>query len=701
MLRWIRWLLLVAGLAAAMHACRRDARDGARAASTERAHSVQLHLHGSFSEGKGSIDSHSYEAQDVGCDVLWWSDHDFRILTYEHVTRYGFESWQEPLDRGEAWKARLAKYLGDTKGLTPSPKPRASFDFTAFPVREGQRSLRARWSAPGPDFESVSLPFVSARLLERRSLATGVTVRLAVFPEELGPDARAFVTVELSEHAPREGLPLTQYSLRYVLSNDETVPRREGRTSWMFVPFVPGEWNELVLPISADATRAFPLFPGEDDLFYGALFGLEARAGANARACFDDLRIDQELSGEPVFARQQSLLREVGALYPLVQQLQGVEISYGSRHLNLFCLETPLPDYAEIARGTAPDPEHPECIDDVAFRDAVIDQVVTRTHALGGLVSLNHLFGINLEGSRRARTNEEQLEILLRTRASGADILEVGYRDRAGASLEDHLWVWDHAALAGLRLIGTGVSDSHGGSEERWRGRPNNFVSWIFAPSPSKADLLEGLRAGRVFFGDIEAFDGEFDLATDGGARMGSSVLTDRDEIALEIRVKGLLRKAQLALIESGERAAAVPAPAGEFVQEHALRLPDAGSAFVRAELRDEGGQAFALSNPIHFLRELPEGGLPAPPAAIDRDGLRSRRIEGLRITGWERQRSGGADRIRIGLEAQEGLLELDVEGFGAPEAVSLEGIEGRIAREGKRVRVEGLRGAGALILER
>ena len=44
-------------------------------------YSVQLHVHGSFSEGLGSIDSQSREAADVGLDVLWWSDHDWRLTT--------------------------------------------------------------------------------------------------------------------------------------------------------------------------------------------------------------------------------------------------------------------------------------------------------------------------------------------------------------------------------------------------------------------------------------------------------------------------------------------------------------------------------------------------------------------------------------------------------------------------------------------
>ena len=39
-----------------------------------------------------------------------------------------------------------------------------------------------------------------------------------------------------------------------------------------------------------------------------------------------------------------AFIAEVGALYPALVQLQGLEVSYDSRHLNLFCEETPLPE---------------------------------------------------------------------------------------------------------------------------------------------------------------------------------------------------------------------------------------------------------------------------------------------------------------------------------------------------------------------
>src|SRR5262249_43344870 len=148
----------------------------------------------------------------------------------------------------------------------------------------------------------------------------------------------------------------------------------------------------------------------------------------------------------------------------------------------------------------------------------------------------NHMFGAARESGvtrskppREPETRESILAELWESRVFGADILEVGYRQRGGRPLEDHLWVWDELGRRGLFLVGTGVSDSHGGTEQRWRTAPNNFLSWIYARSPEKADLIEGMRAARVFFGDIVLFDGSVDLVSGRGHRMGRIVVTDRD----------------------------------------------------------------------------------------------------------------------------------------------------------------------------
>ena len=145
-------LALVASLTLLAAACEPgEPRSGE---ARERAFSVQLHVHGSFSEGVGSIDSHSHEARDVGVDVIWWSDHDFRIASYRHVTRFGFEDWHEPVDRSEAWRDLLPRRRegGGEKGLEPTDRQLedGSAEFVVGGAHEGERSLRVRAGGAGP-----------------------------------------------------------------------------------------------------------------------------------------------------------------------------------------------------------------------------------------------------------------------------------------------------------------------------------------------------------------------------------------------------------------------------------------------------------------------------------------------------------------------------------------------------------------------
>lgn len=589
----VRALFASALVYCAVQACGRAARPA------ERAFSVQLHLHGPFSEGLGSIDSHSFEARDVGCDVLWWSEHDFRLTTYQHVARFGFEGPSEPLARGEDWQPFLEKTRKAEKRLEPLVQaPGARLEFVGEPVLEGERALALELAGRGPQFETHLLAFGDERTLARRALATGVSLHLAVHPTSLAPDARVLVEVQLSEHAPRGELGLVPYFVRYLLGSEGGEPWREGQFLFVPVALESGRWNEVELALTRDVVRGFPEFPGADNVLYRLAFGLQARRGARAAAVLDRLEIRQERAGPAMLARQAELLAEVGALYPELVELQGLEVSFGARHLNVFCEQPFLPDYdalsAEVLRAGG------GTLDERSFRAAVNRHVVDEVHARGGLVSYNHPFGVTFEENEKPRTNEEQLAVLLKNRAEGADLLEVGYRDRGGASLADHLWLWDRLALAGLRLVGVGVSDSHGGPDNRWRGTANNFVSWIWAASPAKGDLIAGLRAGRVYFGDLERFDGTLDLVA-GEARMGATLTTDAQEVELALEIDGLRGGERVLVVESGTVTATYPAPASQFRQVHRARLAAAGG-FVRFEVHDGSG-AIALSNPIHFLR--------------------------------------------------------------------------------------------------
>ena len=569
-------------------------------AGGERAWATQLHIHGPFSEGTGSIESHSIENRDK-VDVLWWSDHDFRIASYRCASRFGFEDVTSPLAEGEPWTARWMREEREKKRVVAERIQKARqrvSKITADDAFEGEHSMRIGATSPTSKFRSHMWRFETDRNLQRRPLAAQVTLQIAILGEEIGPDAHAVVEVELSEHTV--GKRLRNLTLRFVVGG-EGEPGRDGSTYSVPLPARPGEWQVYELPITETARLGFPEIAAEDNSLYQIFFGVEMRKHARASALFDDLRILQEHRGPEMFAVQRDVLAEVGETTPDLVQLQGSEISYVRTHINEFSVDTRLPDYEAFARTV--EEEVGRLGGDLRkrFRHTVTKLAIEGIHARGGLASYNHMFGASSETARPDETREEVLQLLTGTRAYGADILEVGYRDRGGRPLADHLWVWDRLGERGIFLVGDGVSDAHAASPRA--PRTNDMISWIYAPAPTKSDLIEGLRRGRVFFGDPDLFDGAIDLVTAEGFRMGSIVVTDAAEAAIEIEVEGL-RPGQLVRAvgpwdEPPEFRADGPSLHAEVV------VPLSGPIdVVRVEIRDPSGVGAAFSNPITFVKD-------------------------------------------------------------------------------------------------
>lgn len=675
-----------------------------------RPYSVQLHVHGSFSEGLGSIDSHSYEARDVGAEVIWWSDHDFRITSYHHASGFDFESWQEPIDHGESWTSPSWVAYGrrpsgtGSKGLVRWNFPSDGSgigEITADHADDGEKSLRVRAAAASTNFSKYLFAIDAARGLFKRPLASGVSLELSVLPEVSGPDAQAIVAVDLSEHSPREGLPLATYHLEYVLGEGSGEASRDGETYRIPLRVGPGRWNRVSLPVTRDAGKGFPWTRGEDNSLVAVKVGVATRRSARASVLFDRFRIVQMISGPSAYRKQSEVIAGVAGDYPSLVELQGIEVSYSSQHLNEFSVQTEPLDYdavlAEIASAGANE-TGPQ-----AMREQIARRAVSRAHARGGLVSYNHMYGAGMEGFESKWTKEEMLARLLQNRLFGADLLEVGYRDRGGHSLDDHLWIWDQLATRGLFPVGVGVSDSHGGPDQRWRTNANNFLSWIYARSPSKPDLIEGMRGGRLFFGDIVLFNGAIDLETERGFRMGQLVLTDRERTDVSISVDGLQPGDSLRVIEGGALVETIPVSGTDVLAHHTLRLNSNDPSTLRVEAYGADARVKVLSNPIAFIRRAPPGGIAAARAGIDVGGLVSRHIADFTIDRADTSRTAAAKTVSIHGRGESGAIDFDCSEFGRPETVEFIGLSGQWSYDAdhRRLVLTSLIGLGEIRIRR
>ncbi len=337
----------------------------------------------------------------------------------------------------------------------------------------------------------------------------------------------------------------------------------------------------------------------------------------------------------------------------------------------------------------------------IATRGRLTERIAAAAHRPGTLLSYNHMFGGSFEGAEPNTPRDVLLARLLENRLYGAEVLEVGYRDRGGHDLADHLWVWDELAKRGILPVGVGVSDSHGGERQRWRTAANNFVSWIDAASPDRADLVKGLAAGRVYFGDLVLFRGSLDLTTATGFRMGQIVVTDAAEARVRAQVDGAAEGDTIAFVEAGRVTASTTVSSVPRAQaEHTVLLAPGDPIAVRFELRDARGNPKVLANPIVFTSAVPSGGIPAARAAVDLAGARCSTMVDVTLRSAASETASSGERIvTLGVDAGEGTIRCDMAEFGEPASVDLAGVAGRWSYRKPVLTLEELRGVGTIVL--
>ena len=93
------------------------------------AYSMATHVHSSFSEMNGSMDSQLFQATKNSVDVLWWTEHDQRMLGLDYARAVNFTSLARApgklaktgLTDGAAWL-----WQHQDKGRSPA-HPRAAW----------------------------------------------------------------------------------------------------------------------------------------------------------------------------------------------------------------------------------------------------------------------------------------------------------------------------------------------------------------------------------------------------------------------------------------------------------------------------------------------------------------------------------------------------------------------------------------------
>jgi hypothetical protein len=586
-------------------------RDSASAALTPVA--MAMHVHASFSEGTGSMEAQLVEAKANGVDVVWWTEHDWRMSAHRYRRAVHFDALTEQEGGRElTWVAAASGSLSESSGaiVTSPASPRD-------PSAASSLRITATGSGTAWSYNRYKADTSRARQNLNAQLG-GQTLAVEIFPQQLGPDGFMEIRLVTSRRPAKAGRTAGLYTLSYRFGGDAAPGSRRasGLTGIITIAANRNQWNSVVLSPADDIRAIWPDTDGRDASLVDLHVGVGSRRSAPAAGCFDYLRFSRTVAGNQPLDTQAAIMNGYAVAFPSVQQHAGLEVSLYAQHVNWYGGTVSLPDYGTL-------PINP------GTNDTVTQQLITDIHAAGGLASFNHPFGVEPGGGPLPIADQEAQRTkvatkLIGNRAFNADLLEAGYRQRGGVTIERHISVWDACSRNAIFLTGNGVSDNHAG--QGWASETNNFLTWAWAAGSTESDLLAALRAGRCYFGDLRRFSGTLDLAVDQACPMGSVSISQRLSRTLTIKATSIPTGGAVRLVQGpvDYAGSAFPNPgttprsfpATDFSDgARTVTLDTTRSSFARVEVLDSAGVLVACSNPVWLLRETPPQAIPPPRA--------------------------------------------------------------------------------------
>ncbi|MET7967167.1 hypothetical protein [Micromonospora sp. NPDC005305] len=541
--------------------------------------SMAMHLHASFSEGLASYAAHLDQARRNAVDVLWWTDHDFRVAAHDHRRVVHFDGPEES-EGGLAWTWKAA-----TEGaLTAS-----AADFVAAPADDAGRALRLTATGAGTLWYAGK-----AWNWTHTGNISDTTLHLDVLPEAAGPDATLIVEIALSHHPAGAGRPAGQLVLRYRLgAAAATRHRADGRHGTVDLPAPPGTWRRHTLNLLADVRRLWPDLVAGDNSLRGLRLGVQVGSGARGAFVVDRLVFDRaRRAGQGGEELRAEVLGGYAGAYPGVTHHRAYEVSM-VRHLNWFGGDQTLPSF----------PSPPYRDNDAGATERMVEFL----HGHGGVVCWNH----PLDVERR----ESLARLLVERHALGVDLIEIGREP-----VDDHLWAYDVAARNAIPLTAVGVTDDHHGTD--WRAGRDRHVTYVWAASTGRDDLVAALRAGQAWFTDLARYRGALDLEIGGRSAMGAVVTTDAADVTVRLRATDLPAGATLEVVTGTVDRAGVtdPTPAigtgrvpWRQLREgwHDMPVAPGAGTYLRTQVRGRDGEIIGAGNPVWLLRQAPPRGIP------------------------------------------------------------------------------------------
>jgi hypothetical protein len=542
---------------------------------------MALHIHSSFSEGPATMMTHLDQAQRHKVDVIWWTDHDFRMEGYGYTKAIACDGTAE--GQGLSWKpVQMEQGKVQATGR----------EFLPAPGRGRGTALRIEARSTDIAWGSIAMKALTDNLLYSTSLAD-TTMTVDMLAEKVSDNATAFMQIRSSYRPATHGRPAGNYVVHYRLG-PASMRVLEKPLRGVVQVKATGAWQTLTVDPVADIKLFWPDVEPRDSALYDLRFGVRVRNGAAATAWFRNLTFTRARYKDPVRwgpDLQRELMAVYAPKYPNVVVYPSTEVSL-VRHINIFTSDPDLFQYA----GPAVKDASPQAL------QAMVEWYRSR----GAVVQYNH----------PPPTSGAEL---VAYKGFGCDLMEVGRdahhkKDRAGKNtiLGNRIDMFDTAARNAVFLTATGVTDDHVGLDWAQPGdKAQRYVTSVWSASKARDDLSAALAAGRAWWHDLLLWPAaDVELFVDGRPAMGQAWRTDRKSANVTILARSVPDDSHVHLIVGKcDRAGAAPAITDKVLKAHAFRsgahettLHRGDGQYLRVEVHDSQDRVIGFSNPFWIL---------------------------------------------------------------------------------------------------
>lgn len=505
-------------------------------------------------------------------DVIWWTDHDWRMEAYGYFDGIAFDGTDEHGD---------LEWFVQNEG-TVTDAAHAFIDEPHSPFETG-KAMRVTATGPAPDW-GASYIWAKAGNSFYSTNVSDTMLSIDVLAEQLGQDAELVVQLETSYRPATAGRPAGVYVLEYRVGTHQARALETPLTGVVTIART-GGWQTLTMHPLRDIRMFWPDIVAEDSGLARLRFGIRARNGATGQAVFDHLRIDR--TRDPLrwpVRMQGELMRRLGKRYPKVTQFQSAEVSM-VRHMNVFMEDFEL--YRYPPTGKAPTKDN-----SVEAAEAVARWY----HDRGALVQYNH---------PPTSTTE-----LVATKAMGTDLIEIADFDGDFTVIHERINLYDVAARNAIFLTATSQIDDHDGRD--WLGWSHLYLTSVWARSKRLRDLTAALSSGQAWWYHLRLWPtGILDLTVEGRRAMGRAVQTAAASLSVGIIADNLPADATVQVVvgvcdRTGATTPSIekhPYPAAALGRGMMpFRLERKNGQYLRTEVYDSSGVLLGFSNPFWLL---------------------------------------------------------------------------------------------------